>query len=287
MKKLLLTVAIATIGIGAYAQVSTPNLVSKKGIKILPEKGEYSIGISAEPILNFAGDVMAGASGNQAFTFANNLYLRPAIFGKYMLSDNSAVRARFQFDMTNNSAVNVVAKSSTSPDINNPEFVDDITNVRTSNILLGLGYEKRRGSSRIQGVYGAEAVIGYSNIIVNYDYGNDINANFNTPAIANPGNYDGFMRRLIEDKPGRSFMGGVRGFIGIEFFLAPKISLGGEFGYSILANYSSNRTQVREYWDSGSSSVKEVSIESTNAGTRGITAGVDNLNAAFNMFFYF
>ena len=37
----------------------------------------------------------------------------------------------------------------------------------------------------------------------------------------------------MESKSGRSFGVGLRAFVGCEFFIAPKISLGAEFGWGL------------------------------------------------------
>jgi hypothetical protein len=49
--------------------------------------------------------------------------------------------------------------------------------------------------------------------------------------------------RVTQVKGGTSFQFGVRGFIGVEYFVLPKISLGGEFGWGIgMQTWSGGQT---------------------------------------------
>ena len=56
MKKTALALALAFGISGAFAQ----DLTSKKGEPYLPEAGDWSIGIDANPLLNYMGNLFSG-----------------------------------------------------------------------------------------------------------------------------------------------------------------------------------------------------------------------------------
>ena len=79
-------------------------LMSKKGVPILPEAGEYALGISANPFLEYFGNFLNGTNGNNSpvFDFAGNPLGTPfALYGKKMLDANTALRARFALNTDN------------------------------------------------------------------------------------------------------------------------------------------------------------------------------------------
>lgn len=57
MKKSLLVIALASATTFASAQ----DMNSKRGTPILPEPGDYSIGIDAVPFLEYFGNLMNGS----------------------------------------------------------------------------------------------------------------------------------------------------------------------------------------------------------------------------------
>ena len=97
----------------------------------------------------------------------------------------------------------------------------DTYKASTLNLNLGLGKEWRRGSTRLQGFYGADALIGFAS-----EKWSETN---NTVANATY-------------KAGTSFNLGVNGFIGAEYFIFPKMSIGAQYNYGlqVAANGASN-----------------------------------------------
>jgi hypothetical protein len=126
-----------------------------------------------------------------------------------------------------------------------------------SNINLGAGIQMYRGKGRVRGFYGAEANIGLGSSKETWT-ATDLS---------------------VEAKDGSTFNLGVRGFIGVEYFFAPKMSLSGEFGWGLgLSSTGASETTV------------------TFAGTTTTTKGgksssfgldTDNAGAAINLNFYF
>lgn len=199
MKKSLLIIAMF-IGATATAQ----DLTSKKGTPILPEAGEWSIGVGANSTLRYFGNLMNGNNNAPSFDWAND----QIITGKMMKDANTAYRAYVRLGFGSNKW------EMQDVDLDGDGFADiDSAEVKTSanNIALGAGIQKYRGKGRLRGIYGAEAMI--------------MLGGGKTTISAT--NYD------KEDKSGSTFGFGVRGFIGAEYFFAPKMSLGGEFGWGL------------------------------------------------------
>jgi hypothetical protein len=122
-----------------------------------------------------------------------------------------------------------------------------------SNTVIGLsgGMEMRKGKTRLQGYYGGEVGILVAMNKDKFTYGNALAAT-TTPSL-NVGvtNADAFTgannvttsnpgisglngnARVTERNNGTTFSFGVRGFIGAEYFVLPKMSIGGEFGWGL------------------------------------------------------
>ncbi|MBO9699406.1 MAG: hypothetical protein J7604_04300 [Sporocytophaga sp.] len=309
MKKIIL---VALLAISACklataqetgASQETVELRSKRGVLILPKKGEYAIGFSADPVLLYLGNFFNG--GNQAPAvdypsgFSNTVLggrIGNAFTGKYLLDDHTAVRARFQFNFTKATNKYIVAANDDGT-ANNlaPQFAEDKVTIRNNAVLLALGLEKRRGVSRVQGVYGGEILLGFNKVKEKADYGNGMGANFPTPVSYEnaynriPG-ADSTTSRWTEYNHGATFFAGVRGFAGIEYFFAPKISLGAEFGYTLgFASKKSDSVKLQAM-NSASGSAVEYEAKPTPNNSTGINnfgLGLDNFNANLNLHFYF
>ena len=93
MKKILLiTVILTTVMFVAFSQKVT----NKNGINLLPEKGEFAIGISATPFLDFLGNLV---KINSSMSFSspaqwNFMDDNNTIYGKYFLDDKTAIRGK-------------------------------------------------------------------------------------------------------------------------------------------------------------------------------------------------
>jgi hypothetical protein len=197
MKKIFLFCA-------SIALVGTMNaqLTSKKGENYLPEAGDYAIGADASSMLSYFGNMLNGGT-NTGFGmgFTNGA---TAISGKKFMTDAMAYRGMVR--------VGFGSASETTPNGAN----EDVVKTSYNNITLGAGIEKRRGTTRLQGYYGAMAFVGLGGGKTSYEYG--------------AGTVDG---NITEEKDGSTFGLGVRAFVGAEYFVLPKISIGGEFGWGL------------------------------------------------------
>lgn len=255
------------------------------------------MGVAANPFLSYAGNALNGNTFNTtSFGFVSNpanIGNNLAVFGKYVKNESTHYRARF--NVSANTVIDkvVVTENQLNPQPGFPAFTEDWRNTSSQTVILAAGIEKRRGSTRLQGFYGAEVVLGYSGQNVEFQYGNPISADFTSPTTNNFGNNvsgftpDGDIIRATNRKIGRNFMVGARGFIGVEYFFAPRISLGGEFGYMLAVRTAGRTLTETENWNNDINGVLTTNIDSYTSGPTTIGIGLDNLTGSINLLFYF
>jgi len=205
MKKTLLTIAL----VSAVAFANAQEMVSKKGTPILPEEGDWSLGISVNPFFDYFGNMFNGSFGNSSPSWQYKDSTM-AIFGRMVMADGKAYRGsvRIGFGSTTNGTGDTASGTLKE------------TSVSSSNIVLSLGMQKSRGKGRLQGYYGAEASILFGG-------GSSTDYTYNGTAANSA---------TASSSTGSTFGIGVRGFIGAEYFFAPKISISGEYGWGIGFN---------------------------------------------------
>ncbi|GAA4470432.1 hypothetical protein GCM10023093_31710 [Nemorincola caseinilytica] len=306
---IILTTSLMLAGSVAFAQTTdvpaTKNeaahtFSSKNGHEVLPQAKDWALGISATGFLNYMGNLMNGNSFNSApafnsanepTAFAIGNISGMALSGKYMKTATLAYRARFQVNAGRTSYHNSVYKNLATPDPLNPQYVEDALNVDAHVVLLSAGFEKRRGNGRLQGLYGAEAIVGFAGNKRTYKYGNAFSAEF--PAVATTtdfvsGSSSYVSSRTLETYSGNTMLAGVRGFTGVEYFIAPKMSIGGEIGYSLGFSTNGKGYTVNEQWVPGMEKTVTVNREVyPSSGLRSFGVGLDNVNAGINLHFYF
>ena len=230
-------------------------MTSKKGTPILPAANDWSIGINATPFINYAGNMFSQA-GNSSFDFGFTSENPGVIYGKLMKDENTAYRAKIRigFGSTTNTDQTV--------DLGGGFEVDSVE-IKTSgmNITLGAGLQKYRGDGRLKGFYGAEAMIGLSSGKETWDASEE-GENFS-----------------VEAKDGSGFNLGIRGFLGVEYFFAPKMSVSGEFGWGLGLN------SVGEGELSITSGGETTTTKTGKSSSFGIDT--DNAGASINLNFYF
>jgi hypothetical protein len=279
MKKLFITFSfVAATFMSAFAQDEAPAatdgpIMSKRGRAILPEAGDIGLSIEAAPVLNYFGDLLSN-SGATPFTF--NSPFNGSIVGRYFLDEKTAVRGIVRIGKGSFKDVEFVndVTSTATP----PAQVEDVEKVSYTNITLGGGLEMRRGNGRVQGFYGAQALIGLEGNKTKYEYGNALTAT-NTAHTSSFGQLAG----VTENKSGSIFTFGVQGFIGVEYFFAPKISIGGEFAWGPVIESEGKGELTRETWNFGTNA-KETTTTETAGGSAFI---LDVVNTAINLNFYF
>jgi hypothetical protein len=268
MKKTIFLVYAFSLTFLLTAQLQ-PVLKNKRGINILPEKGEYSFGISAAPFINYLGSI---ATGNNNTPNAQLLFDQ-TFFGKYMITNQKAYRGSLRLGFINDNIkskeknVNIGAEPNT-------EVVNSIKTSST-NIRMSFGIENRRGNNRLQGIWGFEPYIGYkSGETKSYQYGNSITS-FNMDTT-----------RLTKARVGNQFVVGVRAFIGAELFIAPKLSIGFDLGYGPQFQFKSGDYLTHENY---TLSTNEISSKKTYLFESQSTFMMDSdfFNSNFRVNFYF
>ena len=289
MKKLTLSIA----ALFAVCTVSAQELVSKKGEPYLPVAGDYSISIDATPFLDYFGNLFNN-DGNTAPTF--EFLGNQTIVGRYFVEDKKAYRGILRIGLNSLSDKAMIGEDgATAPTFPNlPAMVEDKRSNSNTNIAIGGGLEWRRGATRLQGYYGADAMIGFSTSNTSYTYGNAIKENSSVAQIStNFGNNItqdtyGNSARVLSSKSGSTFMIGVRGFAGVEYFILPKISFGGEFGWGI--GFSSTGTSKVEIESTNGTTVGTQTIETGGGSSFGLDTDRNSFLAPSGQFranFYF
>jgi hypothetical protein len=80
---------------------------------------------------------------------------------------------------------------------------------------------------------------------------------------------------------------GLRAFAGIEYFIAPKICIGTEFGWGIMYGNTGSQTTKTEYWDFINAPTTSTTREAKTSGGSRLNADTDNFNGALYFMFYF
>ena len=172
-----------TLGVTA---MNAQDCKTKNGTPVLPEAGEFSIGIDAVPVLNYFGNLFTEAGNTAAVGYQQ----ANTITGTYMKTANLAYRGKLRIGLNNSSV--------------------DSVDTQSTNITVGGGIMKYRGKGRLQGYYGAEAGVNTSSGSVSV-------SGTETKAPSTLGFYG-------------------RGFIGAQYFVAPKVSIGTEYGWGPAFN---------------------------------------------------
>ena len=189
MKKIILSVA----AVFAFGFANAQNLTSSKGENYLPQEGDWSIGFSANSALSFVGNAFNNSNNNTVNFNSNNAQQLPGFsnsvtfVGKKFTADNKADRytANLLFAY---------------------EKQKDVDATTQFGLLVGYGKEWRKGTTRLQGFYGADALVG-----------------FTAPA-----------------KKEFGFGLGVQGFAGVEYFIFPKVALGAQYTYGVGLLFTNN-----------------------------------------------
>ncbi|MBO4615168.1 MAG: hypothetical protein J5709_08630 [Bacteroidales bacterium] len=250
---ILLVALVFTVN--AFAQENDPNgevnMMSKRGEYILPVAGDFALGINAIPMVNYFGNLFNGHAGNSASfdTFTHTLVsTTPVLFGKYYLSDKTAIRAGLLIGVYNDTDRENVMMNQQIPD---PKVtVTDIMKRTETDLGLGADYLMYRGKGRVQGFYGGGVYLNYTKLKANYTYGNLITTEFSSPYWYDfaAGSTTSGGERTLSVSGARSFGVILSGVVGVEYFIAPKISIGGEFRLGLYTGYDFNGYRTVERW---------------------------------------
>lgn len=278
MKKTILSTALALIVIGAVAQESG-GMTSKKGEAILPEANDWALSIDAAPVMNYLGNMLNGNTGNASPTWGYP-GTPLAITGKLFKDEHTAYRGMLRLGFGSSSNNNYVDDNANTTDPT--AMVSDSWKSAYHNIVLGGGLEMRRGKTRLQGYYGGMLMFGIGGTKDTYTYGNGYSSTNTTPTStvwtptvsASPA-----PARVTENKGGSTMMIGLRGFVGAEYFIFPKMAVGAEFGWGLGMTSTGEGEITTEYWNAAGTppAVKSTTSKVGKSSTFGLDTDVNGM----------
>jgi hypothetical protein len=261
MKKLFLIISLAS----AVAFANAQDMTSKKGVPILPETDDWSIGFDATSLINYFGNLANGNTNNNSATLGPEQYLTLVGLCVDKNDASKAMRAKVRIGFGSSTSENPPYSGSDS--LNSPSKIESSNGI---NVTLGAGMQKWRGKGRLKGFYGAEAQLMFGS-------GTSTTNTFAQAIDAShiPNNNS----RTTESNGGGSFGLGVGGFIGAEYFFAPKMSISAEYGWGINFNSSGAGDSTTEEWDPTANSGQGAVKTTTRDGSSSSSFGIDVSNS--------
>lgn len=279
--KVIMVIFFTTVSLVASAQEATrkdERPTNKDGKQILPEKGDFAIGIQADPFLEYAGNFFGKSNFNSSPDFTS---LSNSINIKKFLDENTAIRASLSLERSGNTRVylNTRDDNAQSDPLSTAQVTDKIKSANYFN-SIGLALEKRRGYGRLQGFYGGGVSLNFFNSKSEYTYGNQMSNSNPRPSTFGTGTRD---TRTIEQADNSVGLG-ASGFVGIEYFVARKISLQGEFGWGFNYNFAGSSQLSQETMLNGER--VEYSRNQGDNAVKSFTYG-NNVSSQIGVFFHF
>ena len=264
MKKTLLLVA--AICSATIMSAQSGEITSNRGENWLSESGDWGITIHATPLLDYAGNLFNGNTGN---SFGGWMFANPymAIQGKMLVDSETAYRGKLRIGIGNDKSTSEVAGVADPT----ATFENSLKESYTA-VVLGAGLEKRKGSTRIVGVYGGELLLGFGSEKDTYEYGEALSA-------TNPGG-----PRPTETNYGGTFMIGLQAFGGVEWFCAPKVSISGEYTWGLALESAGYDETTTEAWNGTA-----VETTTSNVGSKdssfSLDTGYSGVDIGVNFYF--
>ena len=308
MKKYILFASACLLSLNLFAQQDKPEK------NYLPEEGDVTIGINAIPFLKYLGNCFSDAGNNTinatdvggvpsiGFPVAPGLQNPTiSIFGKYFLTDQTALRLNVGIGIGSKTQRKYVQDDAAlAADPLSAAQVEDSYKYRSTGFSLAAGYEWRRGGKRLQGFWGGQAVVAYSNSKHFFNYGNAITEINQTPSQTstvwdNPVSGQtvptlnpniGNNSRLLQQNDGRSWTYGVGGFVGVEYYIAPKIAIGCEMSLNLLWTTEGKSLQKSERFNPDFNRVEE-NVRWSEPGGSAFHFGTENIGTSLYVAFSF
>ena len=278
-----------------FASVSAKGNDSTK--VYLPQKGDFAIGVNLNPILNYVGNIFNGTTNNKLENFGGEPSfngiddyqkgITPDIsfMGKYMITNTFGLRANIGF-MVENKQTNVYVQDDKAVALNpfDESKLIDSKNYTRSGMSMMFGTEFRKGSKRVQGVFGAGILFGWVTDKLTYDYANKMTEVNQTPTTG-LSTYNNNYRTLAEKNANSCFIGAT-GSAGVEWFVAPKVALGAEVNLNLY--YIAGGQQYKETEGYNQSTQKvETRCDLVSPGNNTFRFGTESLGGSVYMSFYF
>lgn len=307
MKRILSLALSLVVATAAFSQSETKPQREKKQVKdyseYLPKSGDIAIGFSLNPLANFVGNMFNGTTLNTLGDFAGEPMLCPtpnivSIMGKYMLTDQLGLKLNLGF------GCNIYAKNGYAIDdaakLENPLSEAKVTDTYQVNKLSGsiaAGVEYHIGKQLpVQGVFGAGVLYALGHETHRYRYGNAITELNQDPSHNNDIFPAAVTTSRIPYMPNARVLSdqavdlihrvGLYASVGVEWFVAPKISLGANVNLNLCYTINPARATIYEGWNYVTSQVEQYT-DLVAPASHGFTFSTDNIGANLLMNFYF
>lgn len=241
---------------------SSEPFTSKRGLVITPEVGDVALSVDALPYISYLGNIANGNTGN-GLNSPFSAAMPFTVQGRYVASNKMYYRVGF--------ALGISSETFKSANATDPKK-EDKTVVSDRLLALSAGVEFNKSiRGRLRGYYGADLMVmtkSGENTLNGYDGGT---ITF-TPAEGASSKVSG----------GGMFGVGLNALAGVEYFIAPKISLGAEVHWTALSFNSTSKTKTKL------GNAEEVVTPGVSS--FGIGNGIANLNPVsgrLNLSFYF
>jgi len=279
--------------------MSSAQTTDQENKPTLPKAGDFGLGIDLVPVLDYVGNTFNGTTNNTLSSFGGEPLLPLGILapgvsikGRYMQTDKMAYR--FNFSTIGRTLVQNVYVRDDAAYFNDPlseAKVMDIHRQHRSGMSFSAGTEYRRGYNRIQGYAGLDLIYGFEMATDVLEYGNAVTEINQTPTrllgmapISVPYWTQTFVTGRYYDGSAQYF--GLGAVVGVEYFLASHLSLGGEITIYALQMMKSQSYQQQEGFNTQTNQV-ENRTELLSPGDRSFSFGTENLGGKLYMMFYF
>ena len=239
MKNIFIAI-FSILSISLVAQEATTNEVvveNNTENSIAPKEGDFTIGLDMVPLLKIIG------GDTRSIDYVN----KQSFIGKYFISDDMAIRTRFQVGIQNWSESFLINDDTNTDPLSRTQTEDSQISNR-GNFALAIGAEKRKSYGKLNVFYGAELVgsYGYSN--ETYKRGNAM-----TVLNPNPTSIEGNpSSRIVSSDNGTKWGIGGNAFVGLEYYFTSRLALGSEISFGYQHVNTSESSKINEYMMAGS-----------------------------------
>ena len=242
---------------------------SDKYQKLYPKKGDWAVTLSASPFINLVGNLVRFGSDNN---FSNPLQLSFFRSIMHMVTDNKARIYSLDYYGTHQTKFYDAVVFITDPLVTH-RFdyykVKDKLTYSFYRLRIGMGTQWRKSKGRFQVYYGYLANLSYifgpqAKFTPGYDFSKiDTvqSVNYESYTIEPLNNYNSVKivstfsnvtrsgSRTLATKYGGGVGLGITGILGVDFFVLPKIAIGGSVSFYGGGNYFFPGQQTYEYFD--------------------------------------
>ncbi len=297
MKKLIILTAL-------FGLLFSPAMAQKENSEkeYLPKEGEFSIGFDLYPAVNFIGNAFNftssqsfGEIGGQPTTsiISTSAITQPtvSIVGRYMLTDDIAIRANIGLMITTSTTNSyVVDDAAAALDPLLEMEVIDSKFLSQNGGAITIALEKRIGKGRVQGVFSGGLVYGFATSTTSYSYGNAV-TELNQNPSSSYSSYSNVTASMPSSRMTSSSIAGSHSFglatsAGIEWFVAPKISIGLEVNLIAVYGVTTGETAKYEGYNTFTNSV-ETYNDLVSPASSSFTFGTENIGGNLGVHFYF